>query len=67
MQVRNTDGSVLMTISKLSREGQNLVIDGILMDSLPVRCLVTPSDARRALPLLRPSTIWLLLTMLFRP
>lgn len=67
MQVRNTDGSVLMTIEKLSREGQNLVVDGVLMDSMPVRFAVTPSDARRALLLLRPSTIWLLLTMLFRP
>lgn len=67
MQVRNTDGSVLMTIDKLSRDGQNLVVDGVLMDSMPVRCVVTPSDARRALPLLSLSTIWLLLTILFRP
>lgn len=67
MQVRNMDGSVLMTIDKLSRDGQNLVVDGVLMDSMPVRCVVTPSDARRMLPLLRPSTIWLLLTILFRP
>ena len=67
MQVRNTDGSVLMTINKLSRDGHNLVVDGILMDSMPVRCVVTPADARRALPLLRLSTIWLLLTIVFRP
>lgn len=67
MQVRNTDGSVLMTINKLSKDGSNLVVDGVLMDSMPVRCVVTPADARRAIPLLRPRTLWLLLTMLFRP
>jgi hypothetical protein len=67
MQLRNTDGSVLMTVNEVSKDGQNLVVDGVLMDSMPVRCVLTPSDARRALPLLKPRTIWLLLTILFRP
>lgn len=67
MQVRNTDGSALMKIEKLSKDGHNLLVEGVLMDSMPVKCVLTPSEARRALPLLRLSTIWLLLTILFRP
>lgn len=67
MKVRNTDGSVLMTIDKLSKDGHNLVVDGVLMDSMPVRCVVTPSDLRGAFPLLKLNVLWLLVTMLFRP
>ena len=68
MKVRNTDGSVLMEVTKLSKDGHNLVVDGVLMDSMPVRCVVTPSDVRSALPLLfHWSTLWLLLTILIRP
>jgi len=67
MQLRNTDGSALMTIERLSKDGHNLLVEGVLMDSMPVRCVLTPSEARRALPLFRLSTLWLLLTILFRP
>ena len=67
MQVRNTDGSALMEVNRLSKDGHNLLIEGVLMDSMPVRCVLTPSEARRALPLFRPGTLWLLLTIMFRP
>jgi len=67
MQLRNTDGSALMKVESLTKDGHNLLIEGVLMDSMPVKCVLTPSEARRALPLLRPGTLWLLLTILFRP
>ena len=66
MKLRSPDGSELMTVNKLSKDGNNLVIDGEIMGSMPVRCVLTPTETRNALKLLNINTFWLLLTMLFR-
>lgn len=66
MKIRALDGSELLSVAALDKQGNNLMIDGEIMGSLPVRCVLTPSEARQLLKLLKPRVIWLLLTMLLR-
>ena len=66
MKIRNLDGSELMTVNTLEKEGNNFSIDGEIMGSLPVRCMLTPTDARQLFKLLGPRELWLLITILFR-
>lgn len=66
MKIRNLDGSELMSVSSLEKEGNNLVIDGEIMNCLPIRCVLTPTEARQLIGLLSPKVLWLLITLLFR-
>lgn len=65
MQLLTTDNDSLMDVKSLSRDGNNLVIEGRIMGSLPIRAVLTPEQARAALRLL-PGNIFFLLTLLFR-
>lgn len=66
MKIRNLDGSELMSVKTLEKEGNNLVIDGEIMSCLPIRCVLTPTEARQIFKLLSPKVIWLLITLLLR-
>lgn len=66
MELFTTDNDSLMTVEKLTPEGNNLIIQGQIMGTLPVRAVLTPDQARAALRLLGPKTIFFLLTILFR-
>ncbi|MGK2908204.1 MAG: hypothetical protein ACSLE1_00125 [Sphingobium sp.] len=66
MELFTKDNDSLMTVEKMSRDGSNLLIEGQIMGTLPVRAVLTPDQARAALKLLKPSTVWFLLTILFR-
>jgi hypothetical protein len=66
MELFTKDKDSLMTVEKLSREGSNLLIEGQIMGTLPVRAVLTPDQARAGLKLLNIRTIFFLLTILFR-
>ena len=67
MKIVNTDGSILMEIQSLERNGSNLEFKGLVMGAMPVKGRLTPSEARSALGLVgRLSMWWFLLTFLFR-
>ena len=66
MKVFNTDHSELMDVIELEREGNNLVIRGNIMQSMPIRCIVTPSEVRGTFKLVRWKLFFFLLTMPFR-
>lgn len=66
MELFTKDNDSLMTVEKMSRDGNNLLIEGQIMGTLPVRAVLTPDEARAALKLLSPKTAWFLLTILFR-
>lgn len=67
MEIITTDNQSLMTVERLEKQGNNLVVHGEIMGAMPVRAVLTPDQARAALKLLRPGVLLFLLTILFRP
>jgi hypothetical protein len=66
MKVYTPDKSELMVISKIERDGQNLIIHGKIMGSLPMKAVIRPAEARKGIGLIRIKTFLFLLTFLFR-
>ncbi len=56
----------LMTVRRIEREGNALVIRGKIFGAMPMVAKLTPDQARAAVKLLDAKTIWFLLTLLFR-
>lgn len=66
MKVYTPDKSELMVISKIERDGGNLLIHGKIMGSLPMKAIIRPDEARKGLGLIGLKTFLFLLTFLFR-
>lgn len=66
MKLRGTDGSELMTVNSLERDGDSLLIKGKVFGAMPLNARLTPDDARAALKLLTPKLVFFLLTLPFR-
>jgi len=66
MKIYTAEGGELMTVSKLERKGDELVIKGKAFGTMPMNARLKPEDARAALKLLTPGLIWFLLTLPFR-
>lgn len=66
MELMTKDGDNLMTVEKIVREGNDLVVHGEIMGALPVRAVLTPKEARKALKLLDVKTMAFAASMLFR-
>lgn len=66
MKLHSTDGSELMTISALERDGDSLLIKGKVFGAMPMNARLKPEAARAALKLLTPRLIFFLLTLPFR-
>ena len=66
MKLYNLDESTLMEIASVDRSGNNIVVKGTILGSMPVTCMLTPREARGAFKLLS-LRLWLfLLTFPFR-
>jgi hypothetical protein len=66
MQLKTTQNDPLMDVKALRKSGNNLEIEGRIMGALPIRAVLTPAEARKALKLLNFKTVLFLLTILFR-
>ena len=66
MKILSPDKSELMEVSSIYRDNGNLVINGKIMGSMPMKAILRPQDARNGLRLLDMRTIFFLLTFLFR-
>ena len=66
MKLQSTDGSELMTVSALERNGNWLLIKGKVFSTTPLNARLSPTEARAALKLLTPRLILFLLTLPFR-
>jgi hypothetical protein len=66
VKLHSTDGSELMTISALERDGNSLLIKGKVFGAMPMNARLKPEAARAALRLLTPRLILFLLTLPFR-
>ena len=66
MKLLSGDNSVLMEVSSLKRSGNDLIIIGSIMGAMPIRAVLTPTQARAGLGLISFRLKLFLLTMLFR-
>jgi hypothetical protein len=66
MKIFASDGMEMMTVTALEQEGPNLVIKGMIFGTMPMSAELRPGEARAAMKLLTPGTIWFLLKMMFR-
>jgi hypothetical protein len=66
VKLTSTDGSELLTVTSLARDGNSLLIKGKVFGAMPLNALLKPAAARAALKLLTPRLILFLLTLPFR-
>ena len=66
MKLHSADGSELLTVSALERDGNSLLIKGKVFGAMPMNARLEPAAARAALKLLTPRLILFLLTLPFR-
>jgi hypothetical protein len=66
MKITSADGSELMTVQGLERDGNALLIRGKVFGAMPMNARLTPDAARAALKMLTPRLIFFLLTLPFR-
>lgn len=66
MKLQSTDGSELLTVNALEREGNSLLIRGKVFGTMPLNARLNSEAARAALKLLTPRLILFLLTLPFR-
>jgi len=66
MRIYDGRNQELMTVRRLERDGNDLVITGKIFGAMPMKARLKPEDARAALRLLTPRLAWFLLTILFR-
>jgi len=66
VKLYNPDGSELMTITAIERDGKSLVIKGDIFGSMPINTLLRPNEARAGLKLMSIRKLLFLISMLFR-
>jgi hypothetical protein len=66
VKLQSSDGTELMTVSALERDGNSLLIKGKVFGAMPLNARLNPEAARAALKLLTPRLIFFLLTLPFR-
>ena len=66
MKLYSQDGSELMDVESLDRDGNDLIIKGKAFGSMPMSARLKPEEARTGLKLLNPKLTAFLLTLLFR-
>jgi hypothetical protein len=66
VKLRGTDGSELMTVSSLERDGDALLIKGKVFGAMPMTAKLDADAAREALRLLTPRLLLFLLSLPFR-
>ncbi len=66
MKIYAADKSELMQVSRIERQGDDLVLKGKVYGTMPMTAKLTPEQARAALKLLTPRLILFLLTLPFR-
>ena len=66
MKLYGADKRELMTVSRVERDGNQLVIKAKVFGTMPLTAILTPAEVREGLKLLRLRGVLFLLTMPFR-
>jgi hypothetical protein len=67
MKLYTPEGNELMDVGALSREGNDIIIEGTIMGAMPTRAVVRPEEARKMFGLLRVGMMPFLAGFMFRP
>jgi hypothetical protein len=66
MKFVGADGSEIIMVTALDRDGNNLVIKGKVFGAMPISARLSPVEARKGLKLLNFRLLLFLLTLLLR-
>ena len=66
MKLRGPDGTELMEVSAIEREGNTLVMKCMVMGSVPMTAVLSPQEARRGFALLGLKNLLFAASLLFR-
>jgi hypothetical protein len=66
VKIYAADKSELMQVSKVERQGSDLVLKGKVFGTMPMSATLTPEQARAFMKLLTPRLMVFLLTLPFR-
>lgn len=66
MRIFSQDGSELMDVEALERDGDQLVIKGKVFGAMPMAAKLSPAEARKGLKLLNLKLFFFLMTFLLR-
>jgi hypothetical protein len=66
MKLHSQDGSELMRIESIERDGSRLLVRGKVFGTMPITATLRPEEARSALKLLNPRLTLFLFTLPFR-
>jgi hypothetical protein len=66
MRIKSADGSELMQVNALERDGNLLVIKGKIMGAMPMTAKLSPDEFRKGFGLLNLKLFLFLLTFPFR-
>lgn len=66
MKLYGADNSELMDISKIYRRDGELVMEGTIMEAMPIVARLKPAEVRQALKMMGLSDVMYLVSMLFR-
>ncbi len=66
MTLFSADKSELMQVSKIERDGSDLLIRGKVFGTMPMTARLTPTEARQGLKLMRFRILLFVVSMLFR-
>jgi hypothetical protein len=66
MKVYGSDNSELMTVQKIYRKDGELVMEGIILESMPIIARVKPAEIRHAMKMLSLGDMVFAASMIFR-
>lgn len=66
MKLYGSDNSELMDVAKLYRDGNELKVEGTIMESMPIVARLKPQEVREALKLLSFGDLLFVISMVFR-
>lgn len=66
MILHTPDNNELMRVSRIERQGDDLIVYGLIMGSMPTKAVIHPSQLRAIFSLLSVKLVWNSFLLLFK-
>ena len=66
MKLHTPDNNELMEVNSIERDGDKLIIRGVIMENMPTKAVLKPEEMRAAFSLLGPRLIWDCIALMFK-
>lgn len=66
MKLHTPEGRELMEVLRVERDGDQLIVRGVIMGTMPTRAVIQPEQIRAAFGLLSWGLIWNVIALLFK-